>query len=46
MGFDLMQGVGLVIRELITQDHSLFDPRGDRGREDVFVETFLKGNEN
>ena len=26
MGFNLMQGVGLVIREVITQDHRLFDP--------------------
>ena len=46
MGFNLMQGVGLLIRELLTQDHSLFDPWGDSGRWDVFVKTFLEGDKD
>ena len=46
MGFNLMQGVGLVIGELITQDHSLLDPLGDGGRGDVLVEAFLEGDKH
>ena len=46
MGFNLMQRMGLVIRELITKDPSLLDPGGDGGRGDVFVEAFLKGDKN
>ena len=43
MGFNLMQGVGLVIGELITQDDSLLDPwwQGD-----VLVEAFLEGDKH
>ena len=36
----------LLVRELITKDHSLFDPWGDGGRWDVLVKTFLEGNKD
>ena len=37
MGFNLMQGEGLLIRYLIAWDPSWLDPREDSGRGDIFV---------
>ena len=45
MGFNLMQGEGLLVNELIAQDHSLLDPL-DSGRGDISVEAFLDGDKD
>ena len=42
MGLDLMQGVGLLIRELVTKDHSFFDPEEMVAGEMSLSKPFLK----
>ena len=46
MDFNLMQSEDLLVRELIALDHSQFDPRGDGGRGDILVKTFLEGDKH
>ena len=43
MRSDLMQGLRLLIRQLVTQNNCLINPRGDSSRHNILLETLTKG---